>query len=286
MNAHKRNRDGVTLIELLVVIAIIAILIGLLLPAVQKVRSAANRMACSNKLHQLVLALHNYHDTNSTLPMGSRKAGSSYPIQPGWGWGAEILPYLEQDAVHFSIDFNQPSAQPPNVQHLAKFLNGFRCPSDAAPETVVASKSFPNLQLATGNYCGSGGAQGLGKAGVLHEISKVRLTDITDGTSNTFMLGERLNQADTGFGAYTSGWYGQLATGTSYVPNSIAHLEIISFVPINFDPKFPYCFSSNHTGGAQFALADGSVRFIRNTIDGATYEALGSRAGGEIVGDY
>jgi prepilin-type N-terminal cleavage/methylation domain-containing protein len=286
MNDFRRRRGGFTLIELLVVIAIIAILIGLLVPAVQKVRETASRIVCANNLHQLSLALHNFHDTNRKFPPGSRKAGSSYPMQPGWGWGAEILPYLEQDALHDSIDLTRASAVAPNVGRLSYPLQGFRCPSDPAPQTVVASASFPSLQLATGNYCGSAGAQGLGLPGVLHELSQVRLTDITDGTSNTFMVGERVNQADTGLGSFTSGWYGQLATDTRYLPNSIAHLEIIGFVPINFDRKFPFCFSSYHTGGAQFAMCDASVHFIRQTIAPTTYEALGSRAGSEVVGDF
>ena len=207
-------------------------------------------------------------------------------MQPGWGWGAEILPFLEQDAVQNSIDQNRPSALPPNAGMLSYSMKIFRCPSDPAPTTVIASAAFPSLQLATGNYCGCAGAQGLGLAGVLYELSRVRLTDITDGTSNTFMLGERINQPDTGLGSFTSGWYGQLATDTRYLSNSIAHLEVIGFVPINYDRKFPSCFSSYHTGGAQFALCDASVRYVSQAIAGTTYEALGSRNGGEVVGDY
>src|SRR5206468_4016314 len=114
--------------------------------------------------------------------------------------------------------FQTPSAAPPNAPLLRTSVRLFRCPADPAPTTVVPSQAFPTLVLATGNYCGTAGTQGPGKVGVLHELSRVRLTDVTDGTSQTFMLGERLNQPDTGLGAFTSGWYGQLATDTAYLP--------------------------------------------------------------------
>jgi prepilin-type N-terminal cleavage/methylation domain-containing protein len=286
MNNIRQRRGGFTLIELLVVIAIIAVLIGLLIPAVQKVREAASRAQCANNLHQIGLGLHNYHDTNLKLPPGSRKAGRTHAVQTGWGWGAEILPYLEQDALHGSIDYNHATAAAPNVPLLAHSLPGFRCPSDPAPATVVASASFPSLLLATGNYCGSAGAEGLKKPGVLYHRSHVRLTDVLDGTSNTFMVGERINQPDAGLGAFTSGWFGYLATDTQYLPNSVPHLEVIGFIPINFNRKFPNCFGSYHPGGAQFAMCDASVRFISQSIAPDTFEALGSRAGGEVVGDY
>ncbi len=186
----RMNRRGFTLIELLVVIAIIAILIGLLLPAVQKVREAAARMQCANNLKQIGLAIHNYHDANSKLPPG-------WIFDTSWGTLAFLLPYLEQDNVHRMINFNLPLNDPVNAPVSQVRINTFRCPSDF-------ENPMPSIGAAT-NYHGNAGiipvfviARGLNlndprPNGVFFSLSQnIKITDVTDGTSNTAFYSERV----------------------------------------------------------------------------------------------
>ena len=220
-------RRAFTLIELLVVIAIIAVLIGLLLPAVQKVREAAARMKCTNNLKQIGLALHSYHDANNRFPPGYAD-GNTDPnltpdndLGPGWGWAAFVLPYLEQNNVYRKINFSQGVGVGVNVQVSQTALAIFQCPSDPFQDAVnVYDSSFstPIAVVAHGNYVGCNGwvecfngaggnpQAGLGDDGLpgiygaagnglFYRNSKYRMADVTDGTSNTIFAGGPLRRS-------------------------------------------------------------------------------------------
>lgn len=302
----KRSR-GFTLIELLVVIAIIAILIALLLPAVQQAREAARRTQCKNNMKQLGLALHNYHDVNLTFPPGwiavdlTTGAPAAHDGTTGVGWGSMILPYMDQAPLYNQFNANLAIHDPANLMFIDNVLPTFQCPSDPKPDKWdIEEEGSPGTVLATlptANYIGSFGTEELdgcentpGTApvastgqcrgdGLLYHNSKVRIRDITDGTTNTFIVGERRTDVDLG---WYSTWPGMVAEGeeafqrilgsADHVPNDpAAHLDD---------------FSSRHEGGAQFLLGDGSVRFISENIDHGLYQSLATIQGGEVVGEF
>jgi prepilin-type N-terminal cleavage/methylation domain-containing protein len=198
---RRRSRAGFTLIELLVVLAIIAVLIGLLLPAVQKIREAAARLSCQNNLHQIGLALHSHHDAYGSFPSGYLCQPQANPnhTAPGWGWAALLLPHLEQDNLYRQINLALPVEGPSHLAVRTAIVKVFVCPSDRVTGvfTVYGDTNAPLANAATNSYSA---CHGTGPDieeelddfnGTFSRNSRVRVTDITDGSSNTIAIGER-----------------------------------------------------------------------------------------------
>ena len=304
-NSRQRHNRGFTLIELLVVIAIIAILVALLLPAVQQAREAARRTECTNNLKQLALALHNYHDVHKLLPSGwigvENGAQSAHEGANGAGWGTMILPMMDQGPLYEKFNPNVPIHHPLNLEFLSHSLKLFECPSDpkdlfwqieeeGAPGTVLALLPTANYigvfgpdeldgcENAPGNYPVRANGQCVGQ-GPLYHNSRVRLTDIKDGTSNTFLVGERKTDSELG---WYSTWPGMVAEGEEAFQRILGSADHVPNDPAaHFDD-----FSSHHIGGAQFAMCDGAVRFVGESIDGGVYQAISTTRGGETVEEF
>jgi prepilin-type N-terminal cleavage/methylation domain-containing protein/prepilin-type processing-associated H-X9-DG protein len=311
------SRQGFSLIELLVVLSLIAALVGLLVPAVQKAREVANRNACQNNLRQMALALHHYQDGQGSLPAGYVAAApytdGASDTSPGWGWGALILPYIEQGNLANSVDFTLPIEDPKNGPAIKTVVKSYLCPSDACSEdpfTITDAFSTPICLAAPLSYaacCGNDESDTSAPTGngVFYRNSHVRLTDISDGTSYTIMIGEKAwsSAQGTWAGAIAGGVIirGQLNPCLPIVPGTSfpAPALVLSHTHLNnaqFDADGSAGmddFSSRHAGGSNFLFADGSVHFIRNvtadnsdgsyTPDGVIFQALGTRAGGEVV---
>jgi len=341
MNTSRRS--GFTLIELLVVIAIIAILIGLLLPAVQKVREAAARLKCQNNLKQCGLALHNYHDTNGYFPPGASsdkapwKTPSTAP-DADWGssWMVHILAHIEQTAVLSRWQFSGQSGwqNATNNATIAGLTIGvYRCPSTSLPERNPYSTVLPGAGgigiMYTSYVAISGSASDAGvltyatnivsTQGVMYAHSKVQMLQISDGTSNTMLLGEQSNHlrdannqiilgrtyGGAGPIAVTSagpdGWIQgcQVNVPTGNVGNAdrVYNCETIRY-PINqigmtldqggchdnVGNNIP--LSSMHTGGCNILLADGSVRFLTNSTPLTTLSLLANRNDGQVIPNF
>lgn len=297
----KRHR-GFTLIELLVVIAIIAILVSLLLPAVQQAREGARRAQCKNNLRQIGLALQNYHSSFNIFPPGY-VSGAPYPATTnGWGWCAMLLPHLDQTNLYDTIDFKLPLEHLTNQAAVATKLPFFLCPTDqigsgifeitdATGSVVVASAAAASYAATVGDD--SSEADGLTGNGVFYRNSGTRISEIRDGTSTTVLAGERAWGFSNGTwsGAPNNGlcragtfnpWMYATANSPVFVLVHNNFINILTDSDGGLDD-----FSSFHAGGAQFVMADGSVRFIISiTADGPLRRAfwgMGTRSGREVV---
>jgi len=277
MLPNRPRSSGFTLIELLVSISVLGILVALLLPAVQMARESARRTVCKNQLRQMGIALHNYHDTHLSFPSGSYVMGPSFPTQSGWGWGAMILPYIDQGPLYQQLDFKLGTAVGSNLPIIGRSLPIWRCPTDTGPTRLtIQSLDHGEYDLASGNYVGSGG--------ILSEMSSSKMHDIVDGPSNTFLLGERLVQVgQNNTLPFTSAWCGHVAFADAVEYRSVPHLTATRNHLINASESDALCFGSRHSGSAHFVFADGSARLLSQYIDADLFEALGTANGGEAV---
>ena len=269
---RQNKRMAFTLVELLVVITIIGILIALLLPAVQSAREAARRMQCSNNLKQLGLAMHNYHATLNCFPPGFMALNHLGEIKGGWAWGVFLMPYIEQSSLKDTLSatkytLSQVVSDPALLPMLQTKLSVFSCPS--SPIEPLREYLGPGSEMvATANYtCCRGffsykGAVNLQKQnnGVFYAESATKIRDVTDGTSNTFALGER-----TVLPVYSQDpkkWPSWCGPGGLGIGSTVS--SCVSDKPNH--PTNMHLFSSHHPGGANFCFVDGSVHFIADTI--------------------
>jgi len=340
-----RRSSGFTLIELLVVIAIIAILIALLVPAVQKVREAASRTQCENNMKQMGLALHNYHDANKYLPPGSHQVasqGAGVSTSMGyidshwyWTWMAFILPFVEQDTIWKQADSfakTDPTSSwspwgnggtwyglsgngndgPNPAQGLV--MSTYLCPSDWRTLIVNIDYGLGPVPMGFSDYSGNSGSKGDTGAGtgvpvqfngILYVDSKVKLTGILDGTSNTLAVGEHPPSNDFNFGWWFDGAGADNGGNLETLMNAQGWSEPTIVAWYSGSPTYGPCMNnpgynglqpgdpnnacsighywSLHPGGMNALFADGSVRFMLYGTNPVTFAAACSRAGGEVA---
>ena len=316
------TKKGFTLIELLVVIAIIAILIGLLLPAVQKVREAAAKTQCQNNMKQITLAFHNYHNAESAFPSGSFGGGGNTALTGGftapwvdsavcggcpWGhfsWAVKILPYLEAENLYKQFDFTAPAyastifelgkERGPTTNTINKIPStnmpkGLVCPSAKRTAPANEFKDYA-LNSGTGSCCPernsfppnivSGTHNGMGWV-----WSAIKIDQVTDGTSNTFLIMEKLHSSNQSWLDANKG-----ANHFSFVHHPsqgyVSATEPATAQPPNSNFSNNRSAAGGHSGGIMTSWVDGRVGFIANGINRTTYEAMHSRAGDEVVGEY
>lgn len=310
-----RRRTGFTLIELLVVIAIIAVLVALLLPAVQQAREAARSSQCKNNLKQLGLAMHNYHDVNRVIPTGGYDlTTTNYPM----GWVPRLMPFFDQanrvSAMNSILD-NYSSMRSPYRSHnqddpiFTNPISILSCPSSPLGERASdhpVSTNFPhaNKQGALHYRACAGsvdvnyvtpavGGREYSESGVMYPMSRVRLTDIKDGTTNTILFGETPDSF--GWSSSMIGGFGGIKPWTwGFYEYGGGEFLLIDHKVIRHPIGYRGSFTTNMTpyrsahagGGAHFGLCDGSVRFLSNNMSLEVLKALATRNNGEVVGEF
>lgn len=312
-------KRGFTLIELLVVIAIIAILIALLLPAVQQAREAARRSTCKNSLKQIGLALHNYHGAHNVYPPGYVARGvvstdpSGSETGSGFSWGVMLLPFLDQAPLFNQLDLNLDCTVSPNIGLANSAIPIFRCASDPNQGVFSVTDGTNTYELASANYVGLYGYGNLTMApgnpmnkGILYRNSNIKVRDLTDGLSNTIVVGERSYQHQFG-GVGTavqadSTWYasipgvtrpagmGSMTEGpASLILGHVGQDAMGPMMGMQHPPNTTNHianFSSKHVGGAHFLLGDGAVRFLSENMNYETFRHLGTISDGNVLGEF
>jgi prepilin-type processing-associated H-X9-DG protein/prepilin-type N-terminal cleavage/methylation domain-containing protein len=313
---HSKRRLAFTLVELLVVIAIIVLLMALLLPAIQKVRAAADKMSCANNLHQLVIAAHHYHNDYLHFPPGlnvpiSTQSGAIFPTNPLVTSGKVdpppfrgkfmslfecLLPYFEQDDIYRGINFSQReyanTLGPSSIG--SRVIKLLICPSDPMKDWV--SVYINTYFFGMNSYGGNGGTRSwfvsdMTTDGIFWINSKVRIADVHDGTSNTLLFGERLHWDPVYTGIDSLGgwaWSNYLSSQDYLFSTPVpVNYTIPKGTPLTFAVEDPRvcAFGSAHPGGANFAFCDGSTRFLTLTSNSELplLQALSTRNGGEVV---
>lgn len=302
MKSTTHLRRGFTLVELLVVIAIIGILIGMLLPAVQQVREAARRIQCANNVRQLGLAVMNYESAYMHFPSGWATESEFQPsAEPGWGWSAALLPFVEGNNIYRQIDFKIAIDDHDHEEIIQIVVPVFLCPSDPAEELQDMDVHIDEhdhddgdghrvalhdddhdheegLWASRSNYSGMFGSgeleEYLGAGnGSFFANSKLPISRITDGTSNTIIIGERTNEHGP------ISWIGmvpELDAAAARIVGAADH-------PLSDDHGHLEDFASNHPGGINVVLGDGSTHFLNRNVSFEVYQAMATRAGGEVV---
>lgn len=292
------RRRAFTIFEVLIVIMVVGLVLSLLLPAMLDARESARRIQCQNNLKQISLALHNYHDMHSVFPPGyiARNVTPTDPAVdeagPGWAWSVMLLPFLDQAALYRSFDFSVDPMM--NVATSATMIAAYRCPTDPSGSmNYVASFGFGSMTESPGRPPGPG---------VFYRNSKVPEFDIRDGTSTTFMIGERADLHDfiADQPAVPAGAVWLATPLRSFRSAGVADAGAVEAQPsfilagVGQDTPFPvhavHCrtnhvasFSSRHPGGANFAMADGGVVFLSSDIDYELYRRLGQRSDRQVA---
>jgi len=320
------KRQAFTLVELLVVIAIMAILMGLLLSAVQKVRESANKAKCASNLHELAIAAHDYHLTNKAFPPGLTQTDESNSYS-GNSLFVYLLPYIEEGVLFSRWDLTKPTNNQNGGinSNIANVIPLYICPSDPLPNNPSGYNGVPHAMT---SYGGNGGTRsyyptdaradgvffttGTASAPVANQ-KPVTIEQITDGSSNTLLFGER-NHSDVNYDSFSTGvgWVDPIEEWGWWAPiggyDGIGDVTLSTAVPINYHLTFSFAtrktanppansqtamyhyedlrlcaFGSSHPAGANFAFADGAVRYLPETTDLSVLQALSTRAGGEPV---